>query len=93
VENEMSKKSKAPTTITGVQLQDMARKASVAGKGPNIKQARGAHGGPKRDQHRQARQHANALMRMAGAGHDIDQVTPRRDRKGKDSMMREVRKK
>lgn len=89
----MSKKDKAPTTISGAQIQNMARLASVAGKGPNVKQARGAHGGAKRDQHRQARQDANQLMRLIGAGHDFDQLSPRKDRKGKNSMMREVRQK
>ncbi|MFN8554627.1 MAG: hypothetical protein U0103_24415 [Candidatus Obscuribacterales bacterium] len=89
----MSKKNKAPTTISGAQVQEMARLAAVAGKGPNVKQARGAHGGGKRDQHRQDRQNANQLMRQVGVGADFDQLSPRKHRKGKSSMMREVRKK
>lgn len=89
----MSKKDKAPTTISGAQMQGMARLASVAGKGPNVKQARGAHGGGKRDQHRQARQETKHLMALVGAGHDPDQFSPRRNRKGKSSMMREDRSK
>jgi len=89
----MSKKAKAPTTISGAKVQDMARLASVAGKGPNVKQARGAHGGAKRDQHRQARQNTKQLMALVGAGHDFDQLSPRKNRKGKNSMMREDRSK
>lgn len=90
----MSKKARnAPTSISTAQMQDMARKSMLAGKGASVHQARGAHGGGKRDQHRQDRQDGNHIVRMARAGHDVEQMAPRRDRKNKSSMMKEVRKK
>lgn len=89
----MSKKTKASTIITVTQMQDMARKAATAGKGAGIKQARGAHGGDKRDQHRQERQDAKLSMRAIGNGQDFDPTAPRRDRKGKSCMMKVVRSK
>lgn len=88
----MSKKKPAPTTVTTEQLQGFVRQATKAAKGASVNQGGGAHGGPKSDQHRQDRQGAKLTMRFISAGGDIDQFS-RKDRKGKTSMMREVRKK